>query len=665
MISYCRHLLLFVLLAAVFAESGLAQCLFVNTNSSPNSVAGFSVNADGSLTAVAGSPFATGGDGAFDAAVGSTGLSVGTSRLYVSNPSSNSVSGFDIADDCTLSAVPGSPVAAGSSALGLEPDPDGEFLYVANFLGDSVSVFAIATDGSLSEITGSPFTTPSTPFDIVFDPAGDQLFISHDFAGAVGSYTQAADGTFAPVAGSPFSAGGFEHGLAINSDASRVYVADFGPDTVTGYAVGGDGTLSPLPGSPYSPGVEPIELLVSADDRFLFATNDNAENIAVLDVDATGDLTPVAGSPFASDSVGPAGLAQDPGGEFLFVANGGFSGNADVSVFTVGSDGALTPVSGSPFPTGGTGNATGIAYFATSLDLSVAVVESGDPVIAGSGAGNLTYTTTLSNAGPAAATGVTVDFVSSLPGGVSLESQTPSDGSFAGSTWTVPSLASGGSATLTTVFTVSSAAAPGSDVITADASITAADQTDSDATNDSDSEQTSVVTPALVTGAKTVAGVFSPGGTIIYTVTLVNGGGAAQMDNVGDEFVDLLPGTLMPQSAMVVSGGGTATLSGDTVVWNGSIAPGASVILEIAATIAPGTEGQQIANQGQVFFDGDGNGTNESMTATDDPGIGGAADPTVFVVVSVLDVPIDNPIGLSILGLLLAAAAVVTMMKRS
>ena len=368
MFSIAFRIIGLVCLYVFLLSTARADCVFVNTNSDPNTVAAFEVNADGSLSAVAGSPFATGGSGAFDAAVGSVGLNMLDSRLYVSNPSSDNVSGFDIAADCTLTALPGSPYAAGNSALGLTTDPEGNFLYVANFLDDSISVFTIAADGSLTPITGSPFTTPSTPFDIEFLSTGGRFFVSHDFAAAVGVYDQAVDGTFTPVTGSPFAAGGFQHGIDLNPAENRLYTADFGPDTITGYSIdGASGALTALPGSPFAAGVEPIEVLVDVSDSFLFATNDNAENIAVFAIDGAGALTPVTGSPFASDATGPAGLAQDSAGQFLYVANGGFSGSADVSVFTIAGDGSLTPISGSPFATGGTGNATGIAFLSQAI----------------------------------------------------------------------------------------------------------------------------------------------------------------------------------------------------------------------------------------------------------------------------------------------------------
>ncbi len=661
-----RYKLLALVVFLAIHVDGRADCVFVNTNSDPNTVAAFLVNPDGSLTAVAGSPFATGGSGAFDAAVGSIGLDERGSRVYVSNPSSDNVSGFSIAADCTLTLVPGSPFAAGNSALGLEPDPEGNFLYVANFLADNMSVFSIAANGSLTEIAGSPFATASTPFDIVFDPAGGRFFVSLDFAGAVGSFDQAMDGTFTPVAGSPFPAGGFQHGLALNPSATRLYTADFGPDTITGYFIDADGSLTALSGSPFAATVEPIELLVDPSDSFLYATNDNAENIAGFSIDGSGNLTPLAGSPFASDSVGPAGLAQDLGGRFLYVANGGFSGNPDVSVFARAMDGSLSPIAGSPFATGGTGNATGIAFLSTG-DLSLAQTESADPATAGLGPGNLTYVVTLTNNGVNAATGITVDEILSLPTGVTVDSITPSVGSFAGTTWTVPSLAASASATLTVILTVGAGTDPGIDVIGSAATITGLNESDGNPTNDSTNELTSVVSPGRVTASKSVSGDFRSGGTVTYTITLTNISASDHPDNPGNEFVDILPSELTLTSANVASGGGVvvADVPSNTVTWNGVIPGGGQVVIEIDAVISDTLiPGQRITNQGQVSFDSTGEGINIISAPTGNPEGAGSDDPTDFRLVTPADIPVLNPVGLGVLLLLLAAASFKLLPRR-
>lgn len=381
-----RPLLLACLVATASAAWG--DCLFVNNNDDPNTVSAFQVAADGSLTPAPGSPFATGWGGGFTAHIDSVALLPGAPRVYVSNSSPigfggdraarsrsrdgapagelqeiGAVAGFDIAANCALTPIAGSPWTTGECATGIAIDPTGSYLYVANFCSDTISAFSIGGGGALTELGFSPISTPGEPFDLELSPDGARLFVSHDFQDAVGVYDVAGGGGLTPVAGSPFAAGGTEHGLALDPAGARVYVSDLGPNSISGFSVGGGGALAALPGSPYAAG-EVIETLVAPAGDYLFASNNEDDTLGVYAVAGDGSLSPVAGSPFTSDD-GPAGLVTAPDGSLLFVANGGFGGASSVSVYSVGAGGALAGIAGSPFATGGTnGEATGIAYYA-------------------------------------------------------------------------------------------------------------------------------------------------------------------------------------------------------------------------------------------------------------------------------------------------------------
>jgi uncharacterized repeat protein (TIGR01451 family) len=173
-----------------------------------------------------------------------------------------------------------------------------------------------------------------------------------------------------------------------------------------------------------------------------------------------------------------------------------------------------------------------------------------------------------------------------------------------------------------------------------------------------------VLSPANVTGTKTVSGTFSPGGNVTYTIVLTNSSTTAQGDNPGPEFVDVLPSQLTLISASATSGTATTNIPTNTVNWNGSIpGNGGTVTITITAVIKPGTGGQTISNQGTINYDADGNGTNESSTVTSGPG--GAGQPTTFAAVDITQVPTLNELGLAILFLLLAGAAVVQIRRRA
>ncbi len=169
---------------------------------------------------------------------------------------------------------------------------------------------------------------------------------------------------------------------------------------------------------------------------------------------------------------------------------------------------------------------------------------------------------------------------------------------------------------------------------------------------------------AVVSGTKTVTGTFAAGGSVTYTVTLSNTGNRDQADNPGHEFTDVLPAALVLVSASATSGTAVATLGTNTVTWDGGIPAGGSVTITIHATVStnPVYAGTTISNQGTISYDPSGSGTNGSSTVTTDPTAPGGG-PTAFAEAGAI--PALSGVGLAILALGLAAAAVLLLRRMS
>ncbi len=150
-----------------------------------------------------------------------------------------------------------------------------------------------------------------------------------------------------------------------------------------------------------------------------------------------------------------------------------------------------------------------------------------------------------------------------------------------------------------------------------------------------------------------------------YTITLTNSGTAAQADNPGNEFTDVLPSQLTLVGATASSGTANANTGTNTVTWNGSIpAGGGTVTITITATINANATGT-VSNQGTISYDSDNDGTNDATAQTDDPGAAGAANPTAFVVASgVAIVPTLSVLGLLLLAVILAGLAFAVIKRR-
>ena len=121
-------------------------------------------------------------------------------------------------------------------------------------------------------------------------------------------------------------------------------------------------------------------------------------------------------------------------------------------------------------------SATETTSIVAGVDLIVTKTGSDDPVIAGSGNGNLSYLIEVTNRGPLAATGLELTDIPSLGDGIPIESVTPSIGAFNNQTWTVGDLAVGATASLEISLTVGPSAEAASPGFTSTSSVSAVDQ---------------------------------------------------------------------------------------------------------------------------------------------------------------------------------------------
>ena len=316
-----------------------------------------------------------------------------------------------------------------------------------------------------------------------------------------------------------------------------------------------------------------------------------------------------------------------------------------------------------------------VSYFQVAdflpTGVSVSMTDTTDPVFAGAG---LAYTINVANGSASAATGLSL--TDAIPSGTVFASlaapagwscSTPAIGATGTVTCTNPTLAAGASAYFTLTVTVG-AGLPGGTLLTNTVSVT---QTSADANpaDNSATATTTVQTNPLISATKTVVGLAAPGGPLTWTVTLTNGGSNSQLDNPGNEFSDVLPSSVTLVSASATSGTAVATVATNTVTWNGSIPGGGSVTITIVGTVSSSAvTGQVISNQATVYYDRDGNGTNESSSVSDDPATAAVGDATSISVTRDANgsavVPTLDGLGLGLLAALVALGGVLLLGRR-
>ena len=176
----------------------------VGPNAGPSYLDAFAISRNGRLTPAPGSPFAAQRIGPF----GSTFSPVHGDQLFVSNAhdgaGAGSVSVYDVAADGTLTAIAGSPFADFQTApCWVAISPDGGALFAINTGSGSISRYSVAADGALT-LAGSTALngTGLRPFDAAVSPDGDHLYVVD--AGVANVSAFSVDGTtITEEAGSP------------------------------------------------------------------------------------------------------------------------------------------------------------------------------------------------------------------------------------------------------------------------------------------------------------------------------------------------------------------------------------------------------------------------------------------------------------------------------
>ena len=364
-------LLVIVVVGCVFAASGAAAAstvvgqVYVNDNTAGvNTIAAFDRHADGTLTPLAGSPFAAGGAGT-GTGIGSQGalqLSSDGRYLLAVDAGSDQVSVLRIKPHGQLQLAQGSPVGSG----GIKPVSiavHGDLVYVANagVGGSNYTGFTLNPGGHLRPLTNSTVALPagSQPGDVLFSGDGSHLVGVRVATSLIDSFQVGTDGRLTAAAGSPFPAEGpGPFGSEFRpTNPTQLYVSNAhggpGNGTVSAFSVAANGTLAPIGASPYHDfQTAPCWVEISHDGNHLFTVNTASNTISSYTINPDGTLTLLTSTPFKTSGLGAEDARLSPDGQTLWVV--ATAGNK-ISAFTV-TAGTLTELPSSPtdLPAGAT-----------------------------------------------------------------------------------------------------------------------------------------------------------------------------------------------------------------------------------------------------------------------------------------------------------------------
>jgi 6-phosphogluconolactonase len=311
--------------------------VYVNDNTAPaNTIAGFDRHADGSLTPIPGSPFATGGAGT-GSVIGSQGaiqLTAGGRVVLAVDPGSNDIAELLVGRDGRLWRVPGPTTPSGGSkpvsiavARGL--------VYVANggAGASNYTGFGFGRFGRLHPLADATFPLPDAaqPGDVLINSTATKLVGTRVGTSQIDSFSIDRRGGLHPAAGSPFAAQGpGPFGSEFNpTNPSQVFVSNAhggaNAGTVSAFSDGPDGVLTSIGDSPFPNNqTAPCWVEISRDGRHLFTVNTAVPSISSYEVHRDGALSLIGNTPFSgadASTLAPEDARLSPEGSTLWVVD--------------------------------------------------------------------------------------------------------------------------------------------------------------------------------------------------------------------------------------------------------------------------------------------------------------------------------------------------------
>jgi 6-phosphogluconolactonase len=311
-----------------------------NTNNTAGTISEFSRDLTTGVLALVGTVAA-------GSAGGPVGIATGRAAkfVYAVNSADNQVRQYKV----NLSNGALTPVGTGKIATGKLPQwiaitPNSNFAFVTNSTDASISPYTVnSTTGALTA-NGAAFksTLLKKPWTAV--ATNTFLYVTDETKGTVVSFPIQADGTLGvgtsillSAAGGPVAVPG---PIIMNSAQSFVYVTDQANGLVYFLKVGSNGvlTLAASYASTVNGGSVGLAIATTSSGlNFLYVANQTANppSIAAFQIAADGTLAALAIPQFFDPSLSlPTGVAVDPTGDFLYVAN---QGTGSITQFTINS----------------------------------------------------------------------------------------------------------------------------------------------------------------------------------------------------------------------------------------------------------------------------------------------------------------------------------------
>ena len=216
--------------------------LFV-VNETDATVSIYGVSTAGALTELTASPQPT------VASPNAVAVSADGANLYVAESdgdgADDTIGAYDIGADGTLTPVAGSPFAAGDEPSAISVSPNGSTLYALNSGSGSISSYSIAASGALTELASSPTPAATGALGMTLTGNGTRLYATSATGNSIRGYSIGSGGALTAVPGGPTASAGGPVAITATNDGVAVFAAPLAGSLLRAYTAAGNGALSP------------------------------------------------------------------------------------------------------------------------------------------------------------------------------------------------------------------------------------------------------------------------------------------------------------------------------------------------------------------------------------------------------------------------------------
>jgi 6-phosphogluconolactonase len=300
---------------------------------------GYAVSS-GALTAATGSPYSL----AYTPAA--MAITPSNTFLYIATDSALSTGylyGYTIGTGGSLTILGGGTPLLNDSIASLDISPDGQWLFALDADGGEIEEYAInSSTGGLTfqnyfPVVGAP-SGVVVPLSVKVAPSGDFIVAALGTGGVVTYAFNTSTGVGVQSENSiiPATIQNGYYTVAVDKNNYIYAAGTVGLQVFSGTTAGAP-TL--IDNTPYPTGNGPRSMVIDTSNTYVYAGNQNDGTITEDTIGTNGALTAITGSPVTGPATLSA-LGRDNSGKYILAA--GYDGTSGIQLFTIGSAGGLT-----------------------------------------------------------------------------------------------------------------------------------------------------------------------------------------------------------------------------------------------------------------------------------------------------------------------------------